>query len=134
MWLVLGGILLYFGLSAYVWEKINAKHLNDSPMLSMMIRGSFILGGGALVSSFFPAPFTALEFPGWFVIGVLLLIFAQTQYFWKQYASMCENDKEWVEIFYVTRFLLTLVSIVLIGLGIFDGVPDVVEQASALGN
>lgn len=134
MWLVLGGILLYFGLSAYIWEKVNAKHFSESPVTAMLIRGALILTGGGLVASFFPAPFTALEFPGWFMIGFLLLVFAQSQYFWKQYASMCEDDKDWVEIFYVTRLILTLLAIILIGLGIFDGVPDVVEQAVAVGN
>ena len=123
MWLILGGLILYFGLSAYIWGKFNESYFENKIGRSIIIRSAIILLGVILISTNVPTIFTAVSYAGWVVMGLLLMALAQTPIFWGQFSKLSDDDTDWLEIFYVTRIICTFVAIIMIGIGVGNGVP-----------
>lgn len=120
MWLILGGILLYFGLANSIWGKIVPE---GNKLIHLGIRGALTLAGGFMIASSFPAVFTGFAYPGWGVIGLLFLAICQTNYFWGQFKALAEQDKSYRETEFWLRSIFSLVGVICLGIGVGTGIP-----------
>ncbi len=126
-WLIFGALILAAALNPFLWSLFKINDDGDNNWLAVI--RAIMTGIGVIFVAFnFPDIIKGVSNPGWFVGGILVLVFSVGTYFWKQLAPLWEMsdgkvDDDYFLPWHIVRAIALAVAILMISIGVGTGKP-----------